>query len=77
MNEVVEMHFKSFMTNFFTVVGLLVEISTSIAKPKGYFEAYPYTSQPPITVTSKSPSFILRYLFFGIIMRTNSRFIQV
>ena len=34
MNKVVDMNFKAVATNFFTVVGLLVEHITSIAKPR-------------------------------------------
>ena len=39
MNEGVKMRRKAATTNFSTVVGLLVEISTAIAKPKGYIDA--------------------------------------
>ena len=40
MNKGVEMCCKSFTANLFTVVGLLVEPSTYISKPKGSLEAY-------------------------------------
>ena len=35
MKEGVKVHYKAVMANFFTVVGLIVETSTAIAKPKG------------------------------------------
>ena len=40
INKVVEIHFKAVTTQFFTVVGLLVELVTYIVKVKGYIEAY-------------------------------------
>ena len=40
MNKGVNMHCKTVMTNFFTVVVLLVEIITAIKKPKGYLDEY-------------------------------------
>ena len=44
MNEGVKIVCKSVMTQVFTVVGLLVELGTYIAKSKGSLESYPYTS---------------------------------
>ena len=41
MNEGVKMRCKSVMTNFFTIVGLLVEPGAAIAKPKSSLEAFP------------------------------------
>ena len=41
MNEGVAIPFKSVTKQVFTVVGLLVELVISIAKYKGYLEAYP------------------------------------
>ena len=41
MNEGVEIRCKAVMTQVFTVVGLLVELGTAIAKPMGYLKASP------------------------------------
>ena len=41
MNEGVKVHYKAVTSNVLTVVVLLVETSTDIAKPKGYIEASP------------------------------------
>ena len=41
MNEGVKISFKVVTTQLFTVVGLLVEISTAIEKSKGSIVAYP------------------------------------
>ena len=38
MNEEVKMHWKSVTSKFFTVAGIIVEISTSNKKPKCYLE---------------------------------------
>ena len=38
MNKGVKMHWKSSMAQVFTVVGLIVELSTAISKTKGYIE---------------------------------------
>ena len=51
VNKGVVMHFKASTANLLTVVGLLVEPITSVAKPKGYLEAYLSIIQPHITVT--------------------------
>ena len=40
MDKGFNMSFKAVITNFFTVVGLLVELVTYIVKVKGYIEAY-------------------------------------
>ena len=40
MNEGVKMRCEAVTADFFTVVGLLVEPSTAIAKTKDYLEAY-------------------------------------
>ena len=42
---------KSVISNWLTVVGILVEISTDIAKPKCSLDAYLFIRQPPSTVT--------------------------
>ena len=79
MNDEVKTHCRSVTDNIFTVVVLLLEISTSIAKPKVYLEAYPAIRQPSVTVTSNSPviySSLFRSLFFNIMMKTNVRFLQ-
>ena len=44
MNEGVNIHYKSVMTQVFTVLGLVVELGTAISKSKGYLEAYLYIS---------------------------------
>ena len=43
----------------FTLVGLLVEPSKYILKPKGSIESSPYIRYPPTTVTSVSPLYHL------------------
>ena len=50
-NKGIIMCCKSSTFNLLTVVGLLVEPITSVAKPKGYLEAYLSIIQPHITVT--------------------------
>ena len=45
------MSFKAVITNFFTVVGLLVEPTTDAVKLKGYLEAYLSIRQPSVKVT--------------------------
>ena len=76
MEEGVVMHCKSVMSNLLTVLVLLFEPSTDIAKPKFYLEAYLYIRQPPITVTSRNPVIshsLYSFFFFSIMMRYNSR----
>ena len=55
MNEVVEIHYKAFMTQVFVLVGLIVELGTAIEKSKGYIDAYPSIRKTSVTVTSNSP----------------------
>ena len=55
MNEVVKVYCKAVTTQVFTVVSLLVELGTSIAKSKDYIDAYPSIRQPSVTVPSNSP----------------------
>ena len=55
MNEGVNMRCKLVTYQVFTVVDLLVEISTSTEITKGYFEAYPSIRKLYVTVTSNSP----------------------
>ena len=40
INAGVKMHWKAVKTKVFTVVGLLFELGTAVAKPKVYLEAY-------------------------------------
>ena len=51
-NEGVMMRCKVVTANLLTVVGLLVEPSIAIAKPKGSIDASIYISQTTITVKS-------------------------
>ena len=70
---------KAVMKCFSTVIGLLVELITSIAKPKGSLEVYPYIRQPYVTVASNSSvisSHIFISFFFIIIKITNVIFHQ-
>ena len=56
MNEGVKMSFKAVPTNLFTVIGLIVEpSSTAVENTKGFLEEYISISQPPITVNSNIP----------------------
>ena len=52
MNEEVKMHWKSVTSKFFTVAGIIVEISTSNKKPKCYLEVSLSVGYPSTTVTS-------------------------
>ena len=52
-NKGVMMCCKTITSNLLTVVGFLVEPSTSISKPKGYIEASLLVGKPPLIVTSK------------------------
>ena len=45
-NEGVMMHFKYGTANLLALIGLSVEPSTAIAKPKGYIEEYISIRQP-------------------------------
>ena len=79
MNEGFKISCKAVMTQLFTVLGILVELSKTIAKPKGYLEASPSIRQPYITVTSNSPviySSLFSYFFFSSILWTNIRYLQ-
>ena len=53
MKEGVNMRYKVVTVKIFTVVGLLVEPSTDIAKPKGSLHSYISYLQPLFTVTSR------------------------
>ena len=55
MNEEVKICCKAVTEKMFTVVGLLVELSTYIEKPKGYIEASLSIRRPSVTVTYNSP----------------------
>ena len=75
MNEGVNMNCKTVTTNFFTVVVLLVELSTDITKPRVYLDEYYSIYQPSIIVTSNSTdisSYLFIYYFFISILQTNS-----
>ena len=68
---------QSVMTNFFTLLGLQVELIISIVKPKGSIEGSTSMRKYSITVTSNSPVIyysLLRSLFFRSMLRTNSRY---
>ena len=70
-NEGVVMCCKAITVNLLKVVGLIVEPSTDIAKPKGYLEAYISIRQPPRTVNSRNLvkyTSLLSFLFFSSIM---------
>ena len=67
INEGADIHCKEVATKVFTV--LLVELCTSIEKPKGYLEAPPYIRQPSITLTSKNPV-IRSYLLSSFLSST-------
>ena len=41
-NKAVKMCCKEFMAIFKIVIGIIVELSVSIAKPKGYLKSYTY-----------------------------------
>ena len=79
MNKIVKMHCKSVMANFFTVVFLLVKISTAISEPKGPLDESSSIWQHSVTVTSNNPiisSYLFNPFFFSSIMKTNSIFHQ-
>ena len=76
INKGIKMRCKSVTANFFTVVGLLVENITAIAKPKGYLEAFLSIGQPLITVTYSSPVItpsLPSSFFFSSMLRSNSK----
>ena len=54
MNEGVEVSCKSVMEQVFTLVDLIVKLSTSISKSKVWIEVFPSIRQPSVTVTSNS-----------------------
>ena len=63
MNEGVEIHCKSVTAQVFTVVGLIVEIGTAIAKSRGFLEANHSIRLSSVTVTSTSP--VIYYSLFS------------
>ena len=74
-NEGVMICFKAIMANFLTVVGIIVEHSTLIKKPKGCIEESCYIRQPTSKVTSSDPiisPYLVRSFFFISMMRSNS-----
>ena len=79
MNEGSKTHCKAVTTNCFTLVGLLVRLSTSIEKPKGSIVAYPSIRWNPVTLTSTNTvvsSSLFSYLFFSSTTRNKSRYWQ-
>ena len=76
MNVGVMILCKSVTANLLTVVGLLVDLSTSIVKPKVSLESYLSIRQPIITLTSSNnviyPS-LSSFLFLRIMIESNSR----
>ena len=79
MNEGVNMIFRAARARNSTVVGLLVEPITSISKPKGYLESYPFIRQPYIAVTSSSPVIppsLVSSLFLSSMLKTKGRIHQ-
>ena len=50
LNKGFKVQCKAVTSNFFTVISILFEPSTAIAKPKSYLEAYISTIQPPIKI---------------------------
>ena len=79
-NEGFMMHCKSVMNNFLTVLGLIVEPSTEIAKPKGSIQESLSIRKHPIGVTSSnnviSPS-LSSFFFFRSRLISNSRRHQI
>ena len=70
------MRCKTITSNLLTVVGLLVEPSTPIAKPKASIKAYLSIRPPPWTVTSSKPVIYPSLsCFFSLssMLRSNSR----
>ena len=76
MNEGVMMRCKEITANFLTEVGLIIEPSTSIAKPKGSLKAYIYIIKTTWTLTYsntvKSPPLSI-FLIFSSMLIFNSR----
>ena len=74
MNEGVMMRFKAVTANLLTVVGLIVEPSTAIEKPKGSLGVSLSIRQPPITVTSSNlviSTSLSSFFFFSGMLRSN------
>ena len=74
------MNCKTVTTNFFTVVVLLVELSTDITKPRVYLDEYYSIYQPSIIVTSNSTvisSSLFQAFFLSSMIITNSIFHQI
>ena len=75
-NEGVMMHCKSITANLLTIVGLLVENITSLAKPKASLEASLSIRKPPLTLTYSKPVIspsLSSLISFRSILRYNSR----
>ena len=69
MNEVFNISCKAFMTQVFSVLGIIVELSISILKPKGYLESYTSIIRPSVIGTYNSPviySSLLRSCFLAV-----------
>ena len=74
MNKGVVMRLKTITTNLLTIVHLLVETITSLAKPKASLEESVSIRKIPWTVTSSKPVIspsLFSFLFFGNMMRSN------
>ena len=73
-NEEVVIYFKTVTMNLFTIVQLIFETITSLAKPKASLEAYFSISQLPCTVNSSKPVIspsLFSFFFFGNMIRSN------
>ena len=64
---------------FFTIVGLIVKLSTATVKPNRSLESFPSTRQTSVIVNFNCPVisyYLLRSLCFSIVLRTNGRIFQ-
>ena len=73
-NKGVILHFKTITTNLSTILHLLVEPITSLAKPKASMEAYIAIRKLPWTLTYSKPVIspsLFSFFFFGNILISN------
>ena len=73
-NKGVVMRFKTITMNLSTIVHLIVEPITFLAKPKASLEEYISIRQLPWTVTSSKPVIspsLFSFFFFGNMLRSN------
>ena len=75
MNEGVDIRCKTFTTQVFTVLGLLVEFGTVIEKSQGYLTASTYISKPYVKVTSNR-TVIYYYLFSSLFFSSTLQYIS-